>query len=163
MSYPLPGHDWESEIDNAIREAIGNGKTTHLPGAGKPLDLKENPHSPQESRLANKLLADHGFLPDWMMLGQEIEARLDAWHSHLNRAYRGYRGALGDALRIGDPVKAAERVRSIEAAWVTAKDTLEADAERINSAVLTYNLKVPQGVSHRPLLIFERALADISS
>ena len=37
--------NWESAVDQQIREAQELGKFDNLPGRGKPLDLKPNPYA----------------------------------------------------------------------------------------------------------------------
>lgn len=45
MSKPRDPKDWESWIDQAIREAQERGEFDDLPGRGKPLDLTPNPYA----------------------------------------------------------------------------------------------------------------------
>src|SRR6476660_7074539 len=65
---------WCLIAERKIREAIGEGAVDHLEGAGKPLDLSENPFEDPSDRLANRLLKNNGFAPDWIEEAKEIAA-----------------------------------------------------------------------------------------
>jgi hypothetical protein len=60
--------------ERKIREAIEEGAFDRLEGAGKPLDLSENPFEDAADRMANRLLKNNGFAPDWIEEAREIEA-----------------------------------------------------------------------------------------
>ena len=60
--------------DRKIREAMAEGAFDNLAGAGKPLDLTENPFEDPSDRMANRLLKNNGFSPDWIEEAKEIEA-----------------------------------------------------------------------------------------
>jgi hypothetical protein len=49
--------------ERKIAEAIAQGEFDDLPGAGKPLDLDEDPLVPEEQRMANRILKNAGFAP----------------------------------------------------------------------------------------------------
>ena len=51
-------------VEEAIRRAQERGVFDHLPGEGRPLDLREPPFVPPEWRLAYRMLAGSGFAPD---------------------------------------------------------------------------------------------------
>jgi hypothetical protein len=60
--------------ERKIREAIEDGAFDNLEGAGKPLDLSENPFEDPADRMAHRLLKNNGFAPDWIEEAREIEA-----------------------------------------------------------------------------------------
>src|SRR5579863_3609239 len=60
--------------ERKIREAIEDGVFDNLEGAGKPLDLSENPFEDPSDRMANRLLKNNGFTPGWIEEAKEIEA-----------------------------------------------------------------------------------------
>ena len=62
--------------ERKIHEAMEDGLFDHLEGAGKPLDLSENPFEDPSDRMANRLLKNNGFSPDWIEEAKEIEAEL---------------------------------------------------------------------------------------
>jgi hypothetical protein len=58
--------------ENAIREAMDRGEFTDLPGAGKPLCLKDDSMVPAHLRLAYKILRNAGCIPPELELRKEI-------------------------------------------------------------------------------------------
>ena len=56
--------NWESLIDQKIREAMEQGEFDDLPGKGEPVDLSANPFEDPELRLAHRMLRSAGFLVD---------------------------------------------------------------------------------------------------
>ena len=65
---------WQLVAERKIREAMEEGAFDHLEGAGKPLDLSENPFEDPSERMANRLLKNNGFAPAWIEEAKEIEA-----------------------------------------------------------------------------------------
>lgn len=64
-------------VENQILKAQERGDFDNLEGAGKPLDLSENPFEPPELRMVNKILKDNDFAPYWIELGKEIDADME--------------------------------------------------------------------------------------
>ncbi len=58
--------------EERIREAIDRGDFDDLPGKGKPLDLEDDRHLPDDLRLAYKILKNAGCLPPELELRKEI-------------------------------------------------------------------------------------------
>ncbi|MBI1256585.1 MAG: DUF1992 domain-containing protein [Chloroflexi bacterium] len=119
-------------IDEQIKDAMRKGHFADLPGQGKPLKLEDDSHVPSHLRMAHKVLRDNDLVPDWMADGQEI-----------------------DAAR----VKLMAAIQRVARADLAAVDALRASAKKYNSRVLSYNLKVPQGVAHKRHLDFELELS----
>jgi len=65
--------EWHFIAERKIREAMAEGVFEHLDGAGKPLDLAENPFEDPSQRMAHRLLRNNGFAPDWIEEAKEIE------------------------------------------------------------------------------------------
>lgn len=59
--------------EQRIQEAIKNGEFDNLPGKGKPIELEDLSHVPEELRLAYKVLKNAGFLPPEVELLKEIK------------------------------------------------------------------------------------------
>lgn len=108
-------------IDEQIQDAMRKGHFADLPGAGKPLRLDNDAHVPEQMRMANKLMRDNDLVPEWMAQGKELDAEREKLSADLRRTVQ--RGTSVEALR-------------------------EA-AKKHNSRILSYNLKVPQGVVHK--------------
>lgn len=66
--------EWHFIAERKIREGIEEGAFDHLDGAGKPLDLSENPFEDPSDRMAYRLLKNSGFAPAWIEEAKEIEA-----------------------------------------------------------------------------------------
>jgi hypothetical protein len=66
--------EWHFIAERKIREAMEEGAFDHLEGAGKPLDLRENPFVDPSDRMAHRLLKNNGFAPNWIEEAKEIEA-----------------------------------------------------------------------------------------
>lgn len=58
--------------ENKIREAVQKGELDNIPGRGKPLNLDDLSHVPEELRAGYILLRNAGVLPEEMHLKKEI-------------------------------------------------------------------------------------------
>ncbi|AEF93995.1 DnaJ-like, subfamily C, domain-containing protein [Desulfotomaculum nigrificans CO-1-SRB] len=58
--------------ENKIREAIEKGELKNLPGQGKPLELEDLSHVPEDLRAGYKMLKNAGVLPEEMEIKKEI-------------------------------------------------------------------------------------------
>ena len=70
-------------VEEQIRKAQERGDFNRLKGAGKPLDLYENPYEPPELRMAFKILKENDFAPYWIELGKEIEADMERFNKEV--------------------------------------------------------------------------------
>ena len=64
---------WKKAVDHLVEDLIGDGDVSHLPGAGRPLQLGDDKHTPAELRAAHKIMQDHDVVPDWMTFGKSLE------------------------------------------------------------------------------------------
>lgn len=122
--------DSNSRSDDPIKRMLEETDVTRLPGAGKPLKLDEDRFTPDDLRMAHKLLKENDLAPDWIVEGRELDAARTKTLTRLREAVR--QKSVTDALR--DEVVA------------------------LNKRILTYNLKVPQGVPHKLMIPLEREL-----
>lgn len=150
---------WQSAIDRALQKAYEEGQMSNLPGEGKPLKLDEDSNTPEELKLAYRMLKEQGFAPDWIMQGRELDDQRARLMANIERGAKAYRGALAGAERL--PAQREERVRRANDAWALAKQTFQQAAKKFNQQVTTYNLKVPQGVTHKALINVDRELARL--
>lgn len=123
-------NQWETAVDRAIRKAMEDGEFKDLPGEGKPLEWHDDPNTPDEMKLAYKILRENDLAPDWIVQGRELEARQEQLLAQLQQAIAGH----------------------------TDVTSLAKEIERFNRQVVSYNLKVPQGVQHRPLINLQREI-----
>lgn len=63
---------FEKIIENRIRAAQKKGVFENLPGGGKPLQLEDDRHVPEDLRLAYKILKNADFVPPEIELKKEI-------------------------------------------------------------------------------------------
>ena len=135
------GLDWESWIDQQIREAHERGEFDNLPGKGRPLDLTPNPYA-QDRELAYKILKDAGFAPEWIELDKAIRGRLDRARSTLARRWMWRSERLSDmALQSGRWAE-AERER-VHTSWAQAVTEFKEEIAGLNREIAELNLKVP--------------------
>ena len=145
-------------IDEIIRNAQNKGEFSNLPGQGKPLKLDDDPHTPPHLRMAHKLLKDNDLVPDWIAQGHVLDEKRENLLKRLHTAAREYRGALNDADRSSQP---AHNRQQAESTWERAKEALRTEGKQHNREVLSYNLKVPNGVTHKPAFDVDREVSKL--
>ena len=143
-------------IDETIKKAMRDGRFENLPGTGKPLNLEDDTTSPQDMKLANKILKENDLAPGWIMDGKFLDEKRAQILANIERSVQAYKGALGAAGRLA--ANAAEAQRRAELTWQRAQTKFEEAGREYNKAVLTYNLKVPSGVTHKPLLDVQKEI-----
>ena len=67
----------EDLVEEQIRKARERGDFDNLEGAGKPLNLEENPFESSDMRMILKILKNSDFTPFWIDLGKDIDAKMD--------------------------------------------------------------------------------------
>ncbi|MFO7322994.1 MAG: DUF1992 domain-containing protein [Chloroflexota bacterium] len=125
--------NWSSLADEIIREAMAKGEFANLPGEGKPLQLADDAMTPEALRMAHKLLRDNNLAPDWIMDGKELDQARAQLRELLRRGVQAYRGGANKQ-------------------WARAQQAFRELAQHYNRRVLSYNLRVPPGVAHKPQL-----------
>ena len=63
--------------ESRIREGMDAGLFDHLPGQGRPLELEDDSHVPEELRMAYKLLRNAGYVPQEIAERKEISNLAD--------------------------------------------------------------------------------------
>ncbi|MCY4018679.1 MAG: DUF1992 domain-containing protein [Chloroflexi bacterium] len=149
---------WEKVVDHLLQEAIGNGDISHLPGAGKPLRLDNDSHTPPDLRAAYKILDDHNVIPDWIAHRESLERTESKLRRQLLRKAATYLADRRAARKTGR----AKLESKNEKDWQRFKSEFSEATERYNRALLEHNLTLPPGIAHKPLLrgeeMIERAL-----
>ncbi|GAB4428843.1 MAG: hypothetical protein OHK0015_12200 [Chloroflexi bacterium OHK40] len=124
---------FESLVDQQIRAAEAAGLFRNLPGAGKPLNLRDDDDVPEELRAGFRMLKSAGYAPPWIELQKSIreeQAELEAWLARVNRRWHGC-GAI-------------ERAR--------LRAEFEQKLRDLNTQMTTYNLMAPPAAGQFPLL-----------
>lgn len=119
----------EAVAERKIKEAMDEGLFDNLPGAGKPLDLTENPFEPPGMAAVNRMLRHNRVLPAWLLLEQEIEASRAAAIAVLDR----WRATVGRVS--GTPEYAALQSQ--------ARSAYERHMRQTNNLILKYNYTNP--------------------
>lgn len=142
---------WQRWLDENLREVIGDGNVAHLPGAGQPLNLDDDPNTPAHLRAAHKIMKDHDVLPEWVMMAQELETERANILQQAQRQAQRHRQQARSAIERGD-VAGTQRAENL---WQQSREACRQQVEAYNSKVLNYNLKVPPAIPHKDLLVFE--------
>ena len=120
----------EDPVEKQIREAIARGDFDNLPGKGKPLNLDENPHEPEDMRMAHRIMKNNDVAPYWIELSGEIEREREELESDLAKHAREVDKSANIRLR--------ERV------------------EALNKKIFEFNLRAPlPGLHKKPLKMVE--------
>ena len=138
-------HKFERIADRRIQEAINAGEFDNLAGMGKPLtDLEDNPFVPKEMRAAFKVLSNSGFAPDWMVLGQHIDAQIEKLRHSADLHFAYLRRRLQE---VGGNPYAVKRLRQevdqLKAEHRRAAAIFSQSLEAINRDISTFNQMVP--------------------
>jgi len=147
--------NWQTLIDQIVRESIGDGNVSHLPGAGKPLDLDDDLYTPQNMRVTFKIMKDHDIAPDWMMTGKALEQTEEKLLKQIAIRANRYQRQYAQALRKGSILEEIQ----IEDSWKAYRVEFSERIERYNKEVLTYNLSVPNQIAHKQILVSEKLIA----
>ena len=138
-------------IEEHIRRAQEEGKFDNLPGHGKPLRLDENPYTDPEWRLAFHILQSSGFSLPWIEALRDIEAQIEQARRTLSRAWQWRSSALEDQ----------QPFTLVDEEWRRAQATFRDQVNTINRSIASYNLEVPSERFQRPVLNYERELAEV--
>ena len=139
---------WTRIVDRLIGEIIGNGDISHLPGAGKPLALHDDCHTPSEQRTAIKILQDHDVFPEWIASGKSLEQN----EARLRKEIEARAQRYVHALRTFKRDFKTTQIGNTEADWSRFTADFCDRVERHNRDALLHNLKVPGGIPHQPIL-----------
>lgn len=143
-------------VEEQIRKAREKGEFDELPGAGKPIDLYENPFEPPELRMAFKILKDNNMAPFWIELGNEIDNNLaKLWkevEDFKKYSYSFYKEKYGEI--------AVKRFEKKKRSFYYEK-SLELD--KIRKKIIDYNLQCPTFKLGRPNIEVEKEMEKIVS
>jgi len=129
----IRGHDL---VGVMMKKAIEQGEFDNLEGAGKPLDLQENPYEATELHMAHKVLKDNGFVPYWIELGKEIDALKAKFDKEVDHFKRYTRIVLGEKRSSG-------AIRRFELKKNDFYTKSRERLEEISKKILDYNLHCP--------------------
>jgi hypothetical protein len=120
---------FEALVERRIEAAMARGEFDHLPGAGRPLALDDDPLVPAELRVACRLLKNAGYVPPELEQIAQINQLLGA----ISRAdlAEGERRAGARRLRaLLIELELAGRTATAQAAWQQYGEALQARCAR---------------------------------
>jgi DnaJ family protein C protein 28 len=134
--------NWDRLVEQKLREAREEGKFDNLPGYGKPLNLDENPFEDPAWQAAHQLLKQGGFRPDWLEEDAGLRAQLGEAREALRRSL-AWRQTELRALADRVEAEALERRKMVAYDWRLAEARFRETPAKINHALTSHNLKVP--------------------
>jgi DnaJ family protein C protein 28 len=152
--------DWESWIEQQIREAQERGEFDDLPGKGKPLDLAANPYA-RDRELAFKVLKDAGYAPDWIELDKALRGKLERARAVLVRRLESREMRLRELADRSDSWSKAERHR-VQENWERSVSAFALDVEAINREIAELNLMVPSPRFQRSSIDLDREIESLA-
>lgn len=150
--------------ERRIQEAMKAGEFDNLPGQGRPLDLSDdNPFVPADMRVAFKALANSNYVPDWMLLAQQIEHDIAKMRYAADLHFDYLRRSLREAA---NPYAIKHLRARVERLKVEHKRAAAQHAEailEINRKISTFNQTVPIASLVKVSLSFENEMAKYES
>lgn len=152
-----PPRSWEGAVEKQIREAMERGEFEDLPGAGKRLDLGDDPYTPADWQLAHKMLKDAGAAPDWIEQDKQIRAERDALAAMLDQHAQWQRERATKAKALAPDKRIAEHERLAQAREQMCARYRER-AGALNQMIDLFNLKAPNVRLHHARIRVEEEL-----
>jgi DnaJ family protein C protein 28 len=143
--------NWDRIIEEKIREAQAEGKFNNLPGAGRPLNLDDDPFEDPEWAAANRLLKNSGFRPDWLEDDVELRQKLTQARRRLRQTWDWRQEQMGLLGERKDAEAILQR-NYIEEEWARAQARFREGLAEVNKGIASLNLKVPSDRLHRRIL-----------
>ena len=147
------GKQYFDYIDEQIREAQERGEFDNLPGAGKPLNLDQNPYSGDKA-MAYSLLKQNGYAPPEVELTKEIRTRFEKARQKLEKL-RQQRISLNS--RLIQPFKSEKR--AFNDAVGKATEQYDQLLRELNRKILNLNLMTPSSM-HMPMFEVEKLVRE---
>lgn len=126
----------EELVEEQIRKARERGDFDNLEGAGKPVDLTENPYEPLELRMVNRILKNNDFTPFWIQLGKDIDAETDRLWKEVED-FKKYTRNFVSEKHVSQTIKRYEKRKAL---FYFEK---RLQLEKIKKKVIDYNLHCP--------------------
>lgn len=119
-----------------MAQAMERGEFDNLEGAGKPLNLDENPFEPAELHMAHKVLKDNGYAPYWIELSKEIDTLLVKLNKEVDY-FKGYTRIIFSEKRSSPTIRRYEQKKN------DFYNQSRARLVEISKKILDYNLHCP--------------------
>lgn len=143
-------HDMVGEM---IAQAKARGEFDNLEGAGKPLDLDQNPFE-GDMHMAYKILKEAGFAPFWIELGKDIDALRQKFDKDVDYFKRYTRITFSEPPSSKDLSRFKRRK---EFFYTQSRERLT----EIWRKLLDYNLQCPVASMQRPNINVEEEMRKL--
>ena len=142
------GKKYQDYIEELIQEAQERGEFANLPGAGKPLELDDNPYAGDKT-MAYHILKSNGYAPPEIELANEMRKERERAEAKLKRITE-----QGKLLRTRRVAPFASEKRTFNCMVEKAGSEYETTLRELNRKILTLNLTAPAAL-HQPFLEVE--------
>lgn len=133
-------------VEEIIRKAQERGDFDNLPGAGKPLDLSDNPFVPPDLQMAYRMLASSGFAPDIVEEDKAMRARIAQLEQQLERFVRRW------STWRRAPWSEGQRLERLAARETFLREYAD-EAREINGKIHLFNAAAPPSMQRGALRI----------
>lgn len=129
--------EWQDLMDDLIEDGRRRGLFDDLPGQGRPLDLQENIYEGSNT-LANQLMKNNDIRPPWLVLRLEVTGKIDKLRNAIDQTWNRYRTAFAQN-------RAESHRPALTLGWDEVCQRWQAEIDKLNREIETYNLKRPPG------------------
>lgn len=154
----MPEERWQSYIDQIIEEARARGEFDPPPRKGERLKDGQSDVYEGSRAMANKVLANSGHAPPFLMKKREIEAQVGKERDRLLRYVRRRQRLLQAAEGAPTPEAAAALRAQAERDWQWAVAQFEKALPEINEAIGLFNLMNQIPSMHKMKLRIDREI-----
>lgn len=133
---------WQTFVDERVRKWIGDGDMSWHPKAGQPLNLDEDSYTPEDMRLAYKIMQENDAVPAWMALAFTLRDKHGKIMRKMQQYARDFLQRKQEALNSGSIL----RLQQVEKRWDEAQKRLHEEITAYNRELLDYNLQVPPSI-----------------
>ncbi len=133
---PRTETEWNDLISHRIDEAMRAGAFDNLRNKGKPLPQENNPFVRQDQRLANDLLKNNGFAPQWITDRTATLQLIEKFRAEFRGRAQGYSQAWHAT---SNPQTHAQ----LQAGWQRQLASWQDEIWTLNKRINTVNLQQP--------------------
>ena len=128
--------EWRDLISKRIEEAMRRGEFDHLPGHGRPLDLRREPFVPEDQQMAFKLLQNNDLTPAWIAERKDVLKGIEGFRQQVQ-------AIAGQARTRWDAAQDDAHRHDLAMTWLRWITRWEGDIAAINRRIGTLNLRQP--------------------
>lgn len=133
---PRTENEWQDLISHRIEEAMRAGAFDNLRNKGKPLPQESNPFVRPDQRMANDLLKNNGFAPQWITDRTAILHRIETFRTQLRSRAQRFAQSWQTT---SDPVVRQQ----LREQWQRQLDSWQDEIWTLNKQINTVNLQQP--------------------